>query len=90
MRALRWDGPSAMSVGELPEPTAGPGEAVVEVALAGICGSDVSAYRGTMGTARPGDVRGHEFAGTVAALSASTGGQVTEGALLVRIDRSAD
>jgi 2-desacetyl-2-hydroxyethyl bacteriochlorophyllide A dehydrogenase len=68
MRALRWDGPSAMSVGELPEPTAGPGEAVVEVALAGICGSDVSAYRGTMGTARPGDVRGHEFAGTVAEL----------------------
>jgi 3-methylcrotonyl-CoA carboxylase alpha subunit len=30
------------------------------------------------------------FAGTVAALSASTGGQVTEGTLLVRIDRSAD
>ena len=30
------------------------------------------------------------FAGTVAALWASTGGQVTEGTLLVRIDRSAD
>jgi 2-desacetyl-2-hydroxyethyl bacteriochlorophyllide A dehydrogenase len=38
---------------------------VVAVQHAGICGSDVGAYRGTMGTARPGAVRGHEFSGVV-------------------------
>jgi 2-desacetyl-2-hydroxyethyl bacteriochlorophyllide A dehydrogenase len=57
-----------MVVGEVPEPVAGPGEVIVDVELTGICGSDVSAYLGTMGIARPGDVRGHEFAGTVGAL----------------------
>jgi 2-desacetyl-2-hydroxyethyl bacteriochlorophyllide A dehydrogenase len=54
-----------MAVDELPEPVPGPGTAVVRVERAGICGSDVGAYRGTMGIARPGDVRGHELAGVV-------------------------
>src|ERR1700709_883638 len=64
-RAGGWRGPSSMAVEELPEPVPGPGTAVVRVERAGICGSDVGAYRGTMGIARPGDVRGHELAGVV-------------------------
>lgn len=69
MKALRWAGPDAMTAGEADEPVAAPGEAVVTVERVGICGSDVSAYRGTMGIARPGDVRGHEFAGRVTAVA---------------------
>jgi 2-desacetyl-2-hydroxyethyl bacteriochlorophyllide A dehydrogenase len=75
MRALRWVGPDAMSVGEVAEPVAGPGEAVVDVHVAGVCGSDVAAYRGTMGIARPGDVRGHEFAGIVSAVADDVDGR---------------
>ncbi|MGY5885695.1 zinc-dependent alcohol dehydrogenase [Modestobacter lacusdianchii] len=72
MRALRWAGPDAMTAADADEPVAGPGQAVVTVHRAGICGSDVSAYRGRMGIARPGDVRGHEFSGVVAAVGAAT------------------
>lgn len=65
MRAVVWRGPSSMAVDEVPDPVPGPGTAVVAVERAGICGSDVGAYRGTMGIARPGDVRGHELSGVV-------------------------
>lgn len=68
MRALLWNGPSVMELGSIPEPEPRDGEAVVAVELSGICGSDVAAYRGTMGIARPGDVRGHEVAGVVTAV----------------------
>jgi 2-desacetyl-2-hydroxyethyl bacteriochlorophyllide A dehydrogenase len=57
-----------MAVGDVAEPAAAPGDAVVSVSVVGICGSDVTAYRGRMGIARPGDVRGHEFSGTVTAV----------------------
>lgn len=46
-----------------PQPTVG--EVIVQVTLAGICGSDVTAYKGIMGISRPGAIRGHEFAGIV-------------------------
>lgn len=68
MRALQWGGPDRMTVGDVAEPAVGPGEAVVTVHSVGICGSDVTAYRGRMGIARPGDVRGHEFSGVVSAV----------------------
>ncbi|GAB3365345.1 alcohol dehydrogenase catalytic domain-containing protein [Modestobacter lapidis] len=58
-----------MTVGEVDEPVAVAGEVVVTVHRVGICGSDVTAYRGNMGIARPGDVRGHEFAGVVTAVA---------------------
>ena len=68
MRAVVWRGPSAVQLDEVPEPVPGPGSVVVDVDRAGICGSDVAAYRGTMGTARPGAVRGHELSGVVSAV----------------------
>lgn len=68
MRALRWAGPDAMTAGEADEPVAAAGEVVVDVHRVGICGSDVTAYRGKMGIARTGDVRGHEFSGLVGAV----------------------
>lgn len=43
----------------------GPGEVLVRVARVGICGSDLTAHKGLMGIAKPGSVRGHEFAGTL-------------------------
>ena len=65
MRALVYRGPFDVAVQEVADPTARPGQVVVEVLAVGICGSDVTAYAGRMGTAHPGDIRGHEFAGRV-------------------------
>jgi threonine dehydrogenase-like Zn-dependent dehydrogenase len=67
MKALVYRGPFATVLEEVPEPVAAPGAVLVEVAAVGMCGSDVTAFAGHMDTARPGDVRGHEFAGRVVA-----------------------
>ncbi len=69
MRALVWQAPHRFEILDVPIPVAAPGEVLVAVRRAGICGSDVSAYQGKMGTARPGAIRGHEFAGVVHASS---------------------
>src|SRR5262249_7784665 len=52
-------------VDEIAEPSAGPGEVVVDILRAGICGSDLHAYRGHAGGRRPPLVLGHEAVGTV-------------------------
>lgn len=65
MQALVYRGPFDTVLEEVADPVAHDGHVVVEVSAVGLCGSDVTAYKGHMDTARPGDVRGHEFAGRV-------------------------
>jgi threonine dehydrogenase-like Zn-dependent dehydrogenase len=69
MRALVVDGPGAAAVRELPEPVPGPGEVLVSVVAAGICGSDLELLAGRRPAAyvRYPIVPGHEWAGTVEA-----------------------
>ena len=62
MQALYWDGGEARVV-ERERPRCGPGTAVVRVALAGICDTDLQLVRGYMNFR---GVPGHEFVGTVA------------------------
>ena len=66
MRALVFDGPGKMPLREHPDPSPGPGELVVAVRAAGICGSDVHGFLGATGRRRVGVVMGHEAAGDVA------------------------
>jgi L-iditol 2-dehydrogenase len=63
MKAVRATGSGAVEVVELPEPSPGPGEAVMRTRVAGICGSDLLDWyvRGKAGT-----VLGHELSGEVA------------------------
>ena len=60
--------PNALEVrqGSLPEP--GPGEVVIHVSRAGICGSDIHILHGSNPFAVYPRIIGHEFAGTVTAL----------------------
>lgn len=67
MRALIFDRPGEIRVGDLPSPDPGPGEVVIEVGAASVCASDLRVYRGEK-YAKAGVVPGHEFAGQVVAL----------------------
>lgn len=58
-----------LEVLDVPEPAPGPGEVLVRVAHAGICGTDRHLLRGEF-PSRPPVTLGHEFSGTVAGLGA--------------------
>ena len=73
MRALIITGPGKASVEDVAEPVALPGEAVVAVQRAGICGTDVAFFNGTMPFLSDGRAAypmriGHEWMGTVVAV----------------------
>lgn len=58
------------AVEELPDPSAGPGELLLETLEVGVCGTDREISEGTFGVAPPGGERlllGHEFLGEVRA-----------------------
>lgn len=66
MRAARWMGPESIAVETLPRPEPGPGEALIQVAFGGICGTDLMIYLGKHPRAKTPLIMCHEFVGTVA------------------------
>ena len=78
MRAIvkRRPGPG-VELAEVPMPAAGPGQALLQVVVSGICGTDlhiVDWNPWAAGRVRPPRVIGHEMAGRVAALGAGASG----------------
>jgi 2-desacetyl-2-hydroxyethyl bacteriochlorophyllide A dehydrogenase len=68
VQAATFYGPREMRIAELPDPVPGPGEAVVGVRTAGICGGDLHEYRAGVQlypTPYPRPAQGHELAGVV-------------------------
>jgi (R,R)-butanediol dehydrogenase/meso-butanediol dehydrogenase/diacetyl reductase len=61
-----------LEVRDVPEPVAGAGEAVVNVGLCGICGSDLHEYASEFATI--GRVMGHEYGGTIVSLGRDVDG----------------
>jgi L-iditol 2-dehydrogenase len=76
MLALVVDRPGVSAVRQVPEPAPGPGEVLVEVAAAGICGSDLEVLDGRRPAAYVDYpvVPGHEWAGRVLALGEGVDG----------------
>jgi len=68
MKALIYEGPRLMNMRDVPEPTPGPDEVLIQVAYSGICGSELSGYLGQNTLRRPPLIMGHEFSGTIVAL----------------------
>jgi len=64
VRALRFDGTRLHLASDLPDPVAGPDEALVRVHLAGICRTDLEICRGYLGFR---GTPGHEWVGEVVA-----------------------
>ena len=74
MKAVVYRGERDVRVEDVPEPTlVEPGDAIVRVRKAAICGSDLHFYHGRLPGIFEGTVVGHEFVGTVVA----TGAEVT-------------
>jgi 2-desacetyl-2-hydroxyethyl bacteriochlorophyllide A dehydrogenase len=84
MRAVVVERPGAATLRRVPRPAPGPGEVLVRVGAAGICGSDVEVLDGR----RPAPyvrypiIPGHEWAGTVEAVGRGVQG-IDEGAVVV-------
>jgi threonine dehydrogenase-like Zn-dependent dehydrogenase len=75
MRAFVITAPGQAGVQEVDAPVAQPGEVVIDVERAGVCGTDVEFFAGTMQYLHQGHARfpmrpGHEWAGTVSAAGA--------------------
>ncbi|MFF1571396.1 zinc-binding dehydrogenase [Leifsonia sp. NPDC058292] len=71
MKAFVVRGPRDAGVEDVLEPTAGPGEVVIDVRRAGVCGTDVEFYTGEMQYLHDGNAAypirlGHEWMGVVA------------------------
>jgi threonine dehydrogenase-like Zn-dependent dehydrogenase len=65
MKALVWHGDRRLAYEDVPEPEPGEDEVVLDVQLAGICGSDLHGYRGHPGPRVPPLVLGHEAVGSL-------------------------
>ena len=63
MQALVYSAPLTLELQDVPEPKPGPGEVVVEVAAAGICGSELEGFRSQSPFRVPPLIMGHELAG---------------------------
>ena len=65
MYAIKYDGPRKVQCVEIDKPQAGENEALIKVRSAGICGSDIGAFRGTNGLVTYPRIIGHEVAGEI-------------------------
>ncbi len=69
MHALVFNGTKDLSIVEREKPTPKPGEALIKVGFAGICGSDMHIYHGTHPRAKAPLIMGHEFSGVIEAIN---------------------
>ena len=66
MRAAFYEGPRKFTMGSLPEPTPGLGEALLRMRRVGICGTDLHIFQGHLDHRVPrGGITGHETFGEV-------------------------
>jgi L-iditol 2-dehydrogenase len=68
MKALMLIAPNQMEVQEVPQPKPGKGDVTIKVAYAGLCGTDLHAYKGEYSKTKFPVVLGHELSGVVTEL----------------------
>lgn len=64
MRAVVYDEPGRFELRDLPVPKPGPGEVLIRILVAGVCGTDLHLHLGEFGPTYP-LTPGHEFVGEV-------------------------
>lgn len=65
MKAINLSEPWKVSMADIEKPVPGPGEALIRIVSAGICGSDIGAFRGTNNLVSYPRIIGHELAGII-------------------------
>ena len=73
MQALQLTEYRQLELTDLERPTVGPDDVLVGIRACGICGSDIHGYDGSTGRRQPPLVMGHESAGVVAEVGATSG-----------------
>jgi L-iditol 2-dehydrogenase len=74
MKAAVWYGGKDFKIEDVKEPKMSEEQALIQVKIAGICGSDLHAYDGSSKRRKPPLVMGHEFGGIVAKVGAKATG----------------
>lgn len=74
MKQAEMINPGEIVVRDVSRPAPGPGEALIHVAISGICGSDVHAFLGEHPFISCPVVPGHEFSGIIAELGSGVAG----------------
>lgn len=74
MRAVYAEKPFLIGLRDVPIPAIKDDEVLIKVAYAGICGSDLHAYRGQHAFRKPPVMLGHEMSGTIAAMGSAVRG----------------
>lgn len=65
MKAVYLEKPGEVGLLAMDKPVPGPGEALIRIMSAGICGSDIGAFRGTNNLVSYPRIIGHELAGII-------------------------
>lgn len=79
MKAVLYCGKEEIQYADIPRPAIGAGEALIKVAFAGICGSDLFIYSGSHPRAKAPLIMGHEFTGVIAELPQGYNGEFAVG-----------
>ncbi|WP_207740217.1 zinc-binding alcohol dehydrogenase family protein [Enterocloster citroniae] len=79
IKAIKFEKPWDVACVEKEMPVPKKGEALIRVRSAGICGSDIGAYRGTNPLVSYPRVIGHEIAGEIISISEDNRGQLKPG-----------
>jgi threonine dehydrogenase-like Zn-dependent dehydrogenase len=74
MKALVYAAPERMELQEVPDPAPAEGEVLLQIAAAGVCGSDLHGFLGHSERRKPGLVMGHESIATVLEAHTSVSG----------------
>src|SRR5579859_1339238 len=72
MKALVWLGPEDLQLRDVALPGLAPGEVLIKVSAAGICGSELSGYLGHNSLRRPPLIMSHEAAGRILKIGDAT------------------
>ena len=74
MRGVAFTGNCNIEFIDVPDPTPGPGDVVIEIKASGMCGSDLHVYRAPRQETKSKVIRGHEPCGVVVAIGPSITG----------------
>jgi L-iditol 2-dehydrogenase len=74
VKALVYTGPGRVEMQDVAKPAAGPGDVLLQIHTAAICGSDIHGFLGHSERRKPGLVLGHEAVATIAEVHPTVGG----------------